>query len=255
MSREFTVPAGDTTLHGVDTPGPEPALLFLNGGFATQRHWKRLLQRLGGRYRTVTFDARARGKSGTSADYSVQSAADDVGRVIDAAGLDRPVLVGWSHGATLAVRYAGEQPERVRGLVLVDGAYPVSMFDDAGKEGVRNQFRRLGWLMRLMSVFGLSARMTPAQSAEVVIEMDAFNGELDYAALRVPAAFVVASGTHSGATEQELTMMRASTAEATAGNERVTVFATAPSNHVQLPVKDADLVIAAIENIVERSNH
>lgn len=64
MSRELTVTAADTTLHATntpgDTPGGAPALLFLNGGFATQQHWKPVLQRLGGKYRTVTFDARAR---------------------------------------------------------------------------------------------------------------------------------------------------------------------------------------------------
>jgi hypothetical protein len=44
------------------------------------------------------FDARARGKSGRSADYSLSAAVDDVGRVIDATGIQHPILVGWSHG-------------------------------------------------------------------------------------------------------------------------------------------------------------
>jgi hypothetical protein len=39
----------------------------------------------------VRFDARARGKSGTSADYSVRAAVDDVGSVADATELERPV--------------------------------------------------------------------------------------------------------------------------------------------------------------------
>ena len=51
----------------------------------------------------MRFDARARGKSGRSADYSVQAAVDDIGRVIDATGIERPILVGWSYGATIAV--------------------------------------------------------------------------------------------------------------------------------------------------------
>jgi pimeloyl-ACP methyl ester carboxylesterase len=255
MSGEFTVPAADTRLRGIDIPGPEPALLFLNGAFATLHHWKPVLLRLSGRYRVVAFDARGRGRSGTSSDYSVHGAVDDVGRVIETAGLERPVLVAWSHGATVAVRYAALHPERVRGLVLVDGAYPIAMFDEAGKEKVRAQFRRLGWIMRVLALFGRSAKMSPAQSARLVIEMDEVNGDLasSYAALRCPAVFVVASGGHGGSPAEESARMRAAVAQATASSEYVTVFATTKSNHVQVVAKDAEIVVAAIDDVVKRT--
>ncbi len=142
MSRQLTIPTADTQLHTVDTPGGTPPLLFLNGGFGSLRNWDRVIQRLAGKYRTVRFDAGARGKSGTSADYSVRGAVDDISRVIESTGIQRPILVGWSHGATIAVRYAARHPEQVGGLVLIDGAYPIAMFDEAGKEKVRAQFRR-----------------------------------------------------------------------------------------------------------------
>ena len=251
MSMELTIPAGDTQLHAIDAQAGSPALLFLSGGFGTVRNWDRLISRLDGQYRTVRFDARARGKSERSADYSVQAAVDDVGRVIDATGIDRPILVGWSQGATLAVRYAAGHPELVGGLVLVDGAYPIKMFDEACKEKVRAQFRRLGWLMRIMAALGRSARMSPAESADVVIEMDAVNGELgpDYAALTCPTVFVVGTGGHSGATEDEMRTVRAAVADAERSSERVSVFATSPRSHTQILAKDPDTVVAAIEHV------
>jgi pimeloyl-ACP methyl ester carboxylesterase len=228
-----------------------PALLFLSGGFGTVQNWSRVLRGLDGKYRTVRFDARARGKSGRSADYSVGAAVDDIGRVIDATAIERPILVGWSHGATLAVRYAARHPERVSGLVLVDGAYPITMFDDAGREKVRAQFRRLGWLMRILAALGRSARMSPAESADVVIEMDAVNGELgpDFAALQCPARFVVGTGAHSGATEEEMRTVRAAVTDAEKRNERVSVFATVPYKHTQILSKAPDTVAAAIEAV------
>jgi pimeloyl-ACP methyl ester carboxylesterase len=255
MSRELMVPAADTRLYAVDDPGGAPPLLLLSGGFGTVQNWDRVVDRLDGKYRTVRFDARARGKSGTSADYSVEAAVDDVGRVIDAAGLERPVLVGWSLGATLAVRYAARHPGSAGGLVLVDGAFPIGMFDEAGKEKVRTQFRRLGWAMRIMAVFGRSARMSSAESAEVVIEMDALNGELgpDFAALDCPTVFVVGTGAHSGATEDEMRTVRAAAADAVAANDRVSVFATTPHKHTQILKKAPDTVVAAIEDVVARS--
>jgi len=248
------VPTADTQLYAVDIPGGPPPLLFLSGGFGTVQNWNRVIQRLAGSYRTVRFDARARGKSATSADYSVQAAVDDVGRVIEATGIDGPILVGWSYGATLAVRFAAHHPQQVGGLVLIDGAYPIAMFDEAGKEKVRAQFRRLGWIMRILAALGRSARMSPAESAAVVIDMDAANGELrpEFAALECPTVFVVGTGAHSGATEEQMRTVRAAAAEAEASNKRVSVFATTPHKHTQILNKASETVAAAIEDVIHQ---
>jgi pimeloyl-ACP methyl ester carboxylesterase len=256
MSRQLMVPTTDSRLYAIDAPGGAPAVLFLSGGFGTVQNWNRVIRRLAGRYRAVRFDARARGKSSTSADYSVPAAVDDVGRVIDATGLERPILVGWSHGATIAVRYAARQPERVGGLVLIDGAYPIAMLDEAGRQKVRTQFRRLAWIMRILAAFGRSARMSAAESADVVIEMDAVNGELgpDFAALQCPTEFVVGTGAHTGATEAEMRTVRAAVADAEERNKRVSVFATTPYKHTQILNKAPDTVIAAIKEVINESS-
>jgi pimeloyl-ACP methyl ester carboxylesterase len=252
MSRQLRIPAADSQLYAVDDSGGTPPLLLLSGGFGTVRNWNHVIRRLDGRYRTVRFDARARGRSGRSADYSTQAGVDDIGRVTDATGIERPILVGWSQGATLAVRYAAQHPERVAGLVLIDGAYPITMFDEAGKQKVRAQFRRLGWMMRILAALGRSARMSPAESADVVIEMDAVNGKLgpDFAALECPAVFVVGTGAHSGATEEEMRTVRAAVTDATESNERVSVFATTPHKHTQILSRAPDTVVAAIEDVI-----
>ncbi|HEY7560661.1 MAG TPA: alpha/beta hydrolase [Gaiellaceae bacterium] len=182
----------------------------------------------------------------------VQAAVDDSGRVIDATGIERPILVGWSHGATIAVRYAAQHPGRVGGLVLVDGAYPITALDEAGKQKVRAQFRRLGWIMRIAAALGRSARMSSVEAADVVIEMDAVNGELgpDFAALDCPTVFVVGTGAHSGATEDEMRKVRSAAADAEERNTRVSVFATTPHNHTQILGKAPDTVVAAIEDVI-----
>ena len=112
------------------------------------------------------------------------------------------------------MRYAAAAPQQVAGLVLIDGAYPIAMFDGPGKEKVRTQFRRLGWMMRIAAALGRSARMSPAEAADVVIEMDAVNGELGpgFAALECPTVFVVGTGAHSGATQEEMRSMRGAAA-------------------------------------------
>ncbi len=253
-SRELDIPVADTRLHAVDAPGGDPAVLFVNGAFGTLRNWDRVVAALAGRYRAVRFDARARGRSGTSADYSLPSAVEDLARVLDGVGVQRAVLTGWSHGATVALRFAARYPDRVAGLVLVDGGYPIAMLDEAGRDKVRRQFRRLRWIMRIAAALGQSARMSPAQAADVVIEMDAANGALgpDFAALRCPTVFVVGSGPHSGATAGEMQTVRAAVSEAVAANDAVTVFATAPENHLQLLSRAADTVAAAIDGVARQ---
>jgi pimeloyl-ACP methyl ester carboxylesterase len=255
MSRQLLLPVADTQLYVVDDPGGTPPVLMLGGGFGNVQNWNRVIRRLDGKYRTVRFDARARGKSGRSADYSVQAAVDDVGRVIDATGIERPILVGWSHGATIGVRYAAQHAGQVGGLVLIDGAYPIAMLDDAGKQKVRAQFRRLGWMMRILAALGRSARMSPAESADVVIEMDAVNGDLgpDFAALRCPTVFVIGTGAHSGATEDEMRTVRAAVVDAEQCNERVSVFAITPYKHTQILTKAPGTVAAAIDHVIAAS--
>ena len=108
--------------------------------------------------------------------------------------------------------------------------------------------------MRILAALGRSARMSPAESADVVIEMDAVNGELgpDFAALECPTVFVVGTGAHSGATEEEMRTVRAAVADAEASNERVSVFATTPHKHTQILSKAPDTVVAAIEDVIQR---
>jgi pimeloyl-ACP methyl ester carboxylesterase len=247
----LTVPAGDTRLHVLDTPGGLPPGVLINGAFGTSQNWNRVVAKLGGKYRVIQYDSRGRGKSGTSADYSLRAAVEDIGRVVEATGVTRPVLVSWSHGATIAVRYAAQQAGQVAGLVLVDGAYPVAMFDEEGKQSVRAQFRRLRFLMRIAAAVGRGARMSPDQAANLVIEMDAANGELasDFAALDGPAVFVVGTGGHPGAPEDQMRTMRESVAAAQSASERVSVFATAPCGHTQMLSKGADVVAAAISEV------
>jgi pimeloyl-ACP methyl ester carboxylesterase len=255
MSTQLKVPSADTQLYAVDSPGGAPPLLFLNGAFATTRDWHRVIGQLDGKYRTVCFDGRARGRSGRSADYSVAGAVDDIGRVAEATGLERPVLVGWSLGATLAVRYAARHPGQVAGLVLVDGAYPITMLDAAAREQAYAQFRRLGWIMRVLAALGRSARMSPAEAADVVIGTDAANGQLgpDLATLDCPVGYVVGTGPHPGASAGEMQTMRAAAAEAAAANPRVFVAATTPSNHVQILARAPGTVVAAIETVIQRA--
>jgi pimeloyl-ACP methyl ester carboxylesterase len=71
--------------------------------------------------RVVAVDVRGRGRSGAPpSGYTWEDHVGDVASVIDATGLEQPVLVGFSRGSSYALGYALNAPERVRALVIGD---------------------------------------------------------------------------------------------------------------------------------------
>lgn len=256
MARHLRIPVADTTLDANDTEGNGFPLLLLSGQFATQRSWKRLLELLGNRYRVVTYDTRARGRSGTSNDYSFAANVDDISAVLEAAGVQRPVLVGWSYGAALAVRYAALHPGAVSGIVSIDGAYPMAPMDQAERDRIRKTWRWMGPLMKVAAAFGLSARMSAAQAAESNIELIDVLSKMaaDYERIRCPVMFVVGTGKHMGAREDEMQKMRADIDPIVASRPNVTIFATVPASHTQILPKHPDTIAAAIDAVVSQAS-
>jgi pimeloyl-ACP methyl ester carboxylesterase len=64
---------------------------------------------------------RGHGASGVPHDaYSTESFTSDLGFVIDALGLGRPILIGHSFGGSVSLAFAAAHPERVRALVMLD---------------------------------------------------------------------------------------------------------------------------------------
>ncbi|MEU1980794.1 alpha/beta hydrolase [Nocardia sp. NPDC019395] len=79
-----------------------------------------LLDRLGDR-RVLVVDVRGRGRSDAPrSGYTWEDHIGDLRAVVDAAGLERPVLVAFSRGSSYALGYALQFPDHVAGLVVGD---------------------------------------------------------------------------------------------------------------------------------------
>src|SRR5712691_7833632 len=104
-AKQSTVSNGDVKL-AVSESGQGQTLLFLNGLGVTQVTWKRIMSQLDGQYRFVTFDFRSHGKATVSHKNTLEDFQTDAVAVMDKVSGDRPILVGWSLGADLAVWYA-----------------------------------------------------------------------------------------------------------------------------------------------------
>lgn len=70
--------------------------------------------------RTTWADPRGMGASGGNVLDVFDTQDGDITAILDAAGLEQVVLVGWGHSGTPVIRYAIAHPERVTALVLID---------------------------------------------------------------------------------------------------------------------------------------
>ncbi|WP_460067317.1 alpha/beta fold hydrolase [Streptomyces sp. YKOK-I1] len=249
------VQVDDTALAVTDTGGDGTPVIYCNGQFATQEYWRGVVAALGPGFRHITFDERARGKSKTSSDYSFEAAVRDVDVVLDARGVDRAVVVGWSYGAFVAAHWASRSPARAMGAVLVDGAQPYDWLDEAMEQRIRKLFKRLRWITPLLRPFGLAPRMSAAQQAESNIEMGVIARERELGPvldnITVPTRYVLASGASFGSKGDEQERIRASLGAVVERNPNIEISAKVASNHGAILKKDAAAVAAATREVAE----
>jgi lipase len=102
-------------------------VLAVHGISASHAAWRTVARELGKRTDACLLapDLRGRGLSAALPDpYGITPHLRDLIAVLDFAGAGRVVMVGHSMGAHLAARLAAECPERLVGVVLVDGGLP-----------------------------------------------------------------------------------------------------------------------------------
>jgi pimeloyl-ACP methyl ester carboxylesterase len=156
----------------VSESGQGQTLLFFNGLGTTQVTWKRIIRELGGQYRLVTFDFRSHGKATISHQNTFEGFQIDAEAVMDKVAGERPILIGWSLGADLAVWYAAAHPGKVAGLFLIDGAVPVNLVTDPDdvKRRLNTPAVKIGPL--LLYLVGMGYRLSPDDLAHLTIEVN-----------------------------------------------------------------------------------
>jgi pimeloyl-ACP methyl ester carboxylesterase len=121
-------PAGLITGRIDGEPG-DPPLLLLHGGPGLSDYMADLLAGELGGWRTICFQQRGLTPSDTGGPFTVAQHVADTTAVLDAAGVERAVVLGHSWGGHLALQFAVAHPERVTGLVIIDS---LGVIDDGG---------------------------------------------------------------------------------------------------------------------------
>lgn len=107
--------------------GSGQAVIFVHGWTCDDTSWQGQVQAVSQKYRVITLDLPGHGKSGSPKDgrFSMDLFARAVEAVRSEAKVEKAVLVGHSMGTPVIRQYALMYPQRVAGLVLVDGLIQV----------------------------------------------------------------------------------------------------------------------------------
>ncbi|WP_129641694.1 alpha/beta fold hydrolase [Peristeroidobacter agariperforans] len=117
------VDAGGTAIHYLiwnEHETHKPGLVLAHGFRAHARWWSFIAPFFIERFRVVAFDFSGMGDSGNRDEYTDESYARDIVAVIDAAGFDRPVVVGHSFGGGRVLQACAQHPSKVGRAIIVD---------------------------------------------------------------------------------------------------------------------------------------
>lgn len=119
MADSRFIEAGGLSIHYLEAGSGIP-LVLLHGGMATaEMSWTTSMPELAHTYRVLAPDSRGHGQTNNPAgELGYAQMADDVLAFIEALGLDRPVLIGYSDGGQIALEFGIRHPGKSRALVF-----------------------------------------------------------------------------------------------------------------------------------------
>ena len=122
--------------------GPR-TLVFVHGWTCNMNSWSANLDAFP-EYRVIAIDLPGHGASDKPPrDYSLEYLSSSIAAVFKDAAVDRAILIGHSIGARLVHRFHGEHPDKVAGLVMVDGfPWANRRIDSAGLARLIESYRR-----------------------------------------------------------------------------------------------------------------
>lgn len=144
MSRCFSVQAVDgTSLRAWTNDGDGPPVLISNGMGSVPAAWPEIIDRRSG-FRVLTWSYRGLSGSARPTDpgaIRVTDHAADLCAVMDAAGIDRALIVSWSIGVNVAFEFARQRPDRVAGILAVAGVPGDNLGSMYGAAGLPRSLR------------------------------------------------------------------------------------------------------------------
>lgn len=105
------------TVKGEGTP-----LVFIHPPLLTSANFMYQLEGLSQEYKVIAFDIRGHGRSGFSMEpITYRMIADDIAKLLDALGIDKAVICGYSTGGTIVLEFLLTYKDRALGGIIISG--------------------------------------------------------------------------------------------------------------------------------------
>lgn len=201
-----TLPSGVRLAYAERGPASAPALLLLPGLGDSWRSFQPLIERLPRSLRVVAVSQRGHGDSDRPEQgYLLSDFARDARQLLDELSIESAVIAGHSLGASVALRFGRDYPERALGLALL-GAFAdfrqnpavlelqaqVTQLSDPVSEGFLRDFQ-LATLARPIPADTLEqlvqeSRALPARAWQAILAgLLSAEGQVPLSQVRVPA--------------------------------------------------------------------
>lgn len=197
--------------HWFGAPWTTPeTIVMIHGNSESSRAWCQWVPHLAGQYRVIRPDLLGFGASSAPADYgfTAPELAADIGRLLDALGIQACHLIGAKYGGSACMQFGSEQPHRLLSLCLFGS--PVRGSGTGNADAIRDKGvrqwaaetmrARLGsaaseaqlrwWAEELM---GKTAQASAFGASSARIDM-----ELDAGLSRITAPTLIVTTTESG---------------------------------------------------------
>ncbi len=151
----------------------EPAIVFVHGGISTGAVWDLARESQQAERRVVVVDLPGHGASDPAEAYDAALFEGAVRAAMDAAGVERAVMVGHSFGVSVSRDVALAAPQRVVGMLMLDGFVVPLGGDPAVGQALIEPFRGAEWRDAARSFIEefMIAANTPATVADEVRDM------------------------------------------------------------------------------------
>ena len=133
-------------MHFVHYGSGAPALVFVHGFCCTHEDWRAQLDHFQRTHEVVACDLRAHGRTpGRPHECSIEHYGGDVAALVNNLDLARAVLVGHSMGCRVVLEAARLIPDKIAGVVLVDGSRNATSDPEGAEAAARAAIDKLGY--------------------------------------------------------------------------------------------------------------
>jgi len=160
-------------VHWSSTGTAKQTVILVHGWTCDETSWDAQVPALNQKYRVITLDLPGHGKSDPPKDgkFSMDLFARAVEAVRVEAKVNRAVLVGHSMGTPVIRQYARMYPQRVAGMVPVDGLILLAASTGRGAPNPQTMTGPNGMRARETMIRGMFTPATPAAVQQHVLKM------------------------------------------------------------------------------------